>query len=227
MRGDALRALGELEQAAVDYRTAALSRPDHAPSWSALALTCLDLLEFDEAHRACARAIREDPRDPEGWWVRSLLLEWKGDQTGARRALLHARFLDPVGFPLPPRLDDDQVERIIEQALAALHPAIREYLANVAIILEDQPSEQVLRSYDPPMSPLEILGYFSGHSLMERSSGDPWTGLPPTIVLFRRNLERRARDEEELAEELRITVFHEVGHFLGLDEQDLADRGLD
>lgn len=227
VRGDARRMLGRLEQAAHDYRAAALGRPDHAPSWAALALASFEMLDFEEARRAAGRAILEDPRSPEGWWVRSLVLEWKGDMGGAQRALLHARFLDPHGFPVPPRLADAEVESLVEEALQELHPAIRDYLSNVAIILDELPTEQVLRSYDPPMSPIEMLGYFSGHSLLERSSGDPWSGLPPTIVLFRKNLERHAADREELVEELRITLFHEVGHFLGLDEDDLAERGLD
>jgi predicted Zn-dependent protease with MMP-like domain len=56
---------------------------------------------------------------------------------------------------------------------------------------------------------------------------NPWSNLPPTITLFRNNLERMAADREQIIEELRITLFHEIGHFLGLDEEDLAERGLD
>ena len=97
----------------------------------------------------------------------------------------------------------------------------------MALLLEDLPTEDDLHRYDPPMSPLEILGYFSGHSVAERSSNDAWSQLPGTIVLFRSNLERMALDRNELIEQLRITMYHEVGHFLGLDEQDLEDRGLD
>jgi predicted Zn-dependent protease with MMP-like domain len=115
----------------------------------------------------------------------------------------------------------------VTEAISELHPTLQEYLKNVAIMLEEVPDDDILRQYDPPASPLELLGYFSGHSLMERSENDPWSGLPGTIVLYRRNLERHARSHEELVHELRITLFHEVGHFLGLDEEDLEERGLD
>jgi len=109
-----------------------------------------------------------------------------------------------------------------ERTLESVH-----YLANVAVILEDVPNEAVLLGYDPPASPLDLLGYFSGTSLMERSTENPWSSLPAVIVIFRRNLERHAGSREALVEQLRITLFHEIGHFLGLDEDDLALRGLE
>ena len=227
VRGDALRTLGRLEEAADAYRASALARPDHASSWASYSLASFELLDFAEAKRAAARAVREEPRNPEGWWVRALLLEWSGDFEGCKRALAHAQWLDPMGYPMPPRLDDGEVEELVHEALLELHPAIRDYMLNVAILLEEMPREEVLRGYDPPASPLELLGYFSGHSLMERSTENPWSLLPPTIVLFRRNLERQAIDRDELVHQLRITLFHEIGHFLGLDEADLEERGLD
>jgi predicted Zn-dependent protease with MMP-like domain len=227
VRGDALRSMGLVAEARDSYRAAALARPDHASSWASHALACLELLQVDDAARSAFRALREDRRSPEGWWVLALIREWKGDDAGALRALLHARWLDPRGYPLPPALTDEDVEEIVGDCLRSLHPEIRDYLLNVAILLEEVPSEEVLRGYSPPASPLDMLGYFNGASLMERSTEDPWSNLPPTIVLFRRNLQRAANTREELVEQLCVTVFHEIGHFLGLDEDDLQRRGLD
>lgn len=45
------------------------------------------------------------------------------------------------------------------------------------------------------------------------------------IYLFKRNLEREANDREDLAEQIRVTLLHEVGHYLGLEEDDLDDAG--
>ena len=135
--------------------------------------------------------------------------------------------LDPIQFPPPLTLDDAMVEAVVEEALLALHPSIRSYLQNVAILLEDVPAEDLCFQYHPPAPPSEILGYFAGVSLRDRSIDNPWSTLPSAIVLFRKNLERIAWDRERMIDELRITVFHEVGHFLGLDEADLEARGLD
>lgn len=227
VRGDALRVLGRLEDAADSYRNAALARPDHASSWASLALTSFELLDIQEARRCAARATREDPMNPEGWWVRSLILEWLGLEAAAKRSLFHARWLDPVSYPLPPELHEDELIAILTDAMSYLPESIRQYLHNVPVVLEERPTEAILRYYDPPASPVELYGYFSGYSLMERSAHDAWSQLPPTIVLFRRNIARRAANRDELVEQLRITFFHEVGHFLGFDEDDLESRGLD
>ena len=115
----------------------------------------------------------------------------------------------------------------VQQALMSVHPSIRAYLENVAFILEEVPDDETCLSFFPPVSPAELLGYFSGSSLLERTTDLPFNNLPATVVLFRKNLERLASDRDRLIEELQITVLHEVGHFLGLDEEDLEQRGLD
>ncbi len=55
---------------------------------------------------------------------------------------------------------------------------------------------------------------------------DPWSHFPSSIVLYQKNLERACDSKEQLVEEIRVTLLHEVGHFLGLDEEELEARGL-
>ena len=74
---------------------------------------------------------------------------------------------------------------------------------------------------DPPLSPT-ILGLFRGAPYGQKVSADPWSHLPSSIVLYQRNLERAVADREELEEQIAITLVHEVGHFLGLDEEELG-----
>jgi predicted Zn-dependent protease with MMP-like domain len=119
-----------------------------------------------------------------------------------------------------------EFERLVEEALARLPEPVRRYLGNVAIAVEDLPSADDLRASDPPLSP-SILGIFRGGALPHRASMDPWSHFPSSIGLFQRNLERFARSREELVDEIRVTLLHEVGHFLGLDEEELYRRGLD
>jgi predicted Zn-dependent protease with MMP-like domain len=56
---------------------------------------------------------------------------------------------------------------------------------------------------------------------------DPWSHFPSAIVLFQKNLERFATSRADLIEQIGVTLIHEVGHFLGLDEEELYERGLD
>jgi len=79
---------------------------------------------------------------------------------------------------------------------------------------------------DPPLSP-SILGVFRGAPLGDKASPDPWSHFPSSIVLYQRNLERCASDRNELIEQIGVTLLHEVGHFLGLDEEALRERGLE
>jgi len=225
--GDALRDQGRLDEAAGLYRGIVISAPTDSDAWSALASALLYQLRWTEAAKAANRAIREDPGHPEASYVRAVLRERRGDYAGAQRDFIRAASASPRIWPLPVPLDDETVETVVTEMLEALHPTLREYLADIPIILEEFPSDEALRHYDPPAYPTELLAYFSGHSLMERSLDDPWSGMPGAIVLFRRNLQRFAQNRAQLLDELRITLLHEVGHFLGLSEGDLEDRGLD
>lgn len=224
---ESLRDLGELFDAETAYRRVIHLTPDHSPSWSALATVLFDQLRMNEAQNCVLRAIRLDPGNPEAYYSRALIRERTADHRGAKRDYMRAGRLDPIQYPPPQILDDATVDAVVEEALLALHPSIRSYLENVAILLEDVPTEELCFQYHPPAPPSEILGYFAGVSLRDRSIENPWSTLPSAIVLFRKNLERIAWDRERMIEELRITVFHEVGHFLGLDEADLEARGLE
>ncbi len=227
VRGDALLMLGDLARAAESFHRAAHVHPNHAASWSSHARVSAELLRTDAAASSVSRALKADPTCAEAWWVRSLLAEWAGDTAQVKRARSEAARLDPIGFPLPPELSDSEIELLVEEAIESLHPAIQQDLANVAILLEDLPSRETLESLEEPTGAFGLLGLFTGPSLRERNHEDPWSLLPPTVTLYRRNLERRCRDRAELVEQLEITLYHEIGHFLGLDEEDLLERGLD
>ncbi len=227
LAAESYRDFRDLDSAEHYYRTVLRLTPDHSTTWSALATVLFDQLRFDEARTHALRAIRLDPGNAEAYYCRAMMRERRGDHHGAQRDYLRAQRIEPPSWPMPVHLDDATIEAVVTSALHHLHPSIRAYLAQVPILLEEVPQLEVLQSYDPPAPPGEILGFFTGIPLTERSMENPWSNLPSAIVLYRCNIERFAWDQDHLIEQLRITVFHEVGHFLGLSEEDLTDRGLD
>lgn len=200
---------------------------EHVDAMVALGRELYDACEFDEARGILLNALRLDPHHPEALYYRACLRERRDDHDGAARDYQAAALVDPEGFPAPIPLPDETIESLTEEVIGLLHPSLQRYLENVPILVDEVPSVELLRQFDPPARPGEVLGCFAGHALTERSSDDPWSALPATILLFRRNLMRVAHDQEGLLDELRITLLHEIGHFLGLDEEDLEQRGLD
>lgn len=183
--------------------------------------------EFEEAREHVSLALRLDPHHPDARYLRACLRERRGDHDGALRDYQSAALSEPVQLPMPVPLDDDEIDAVVESVLSELHPSLQRYLKDVAILVEDVPPLEVLEDIEEGAHPTDLLGCFSGHSLAERDSTDPWSSLPATITIYRRNLARIAQDRDELRGELRVTLLHEIGHFLGLDEVDLAERGLD
>ena len=89
----------------------------------------------------------------------------------------------------------------------------RSRLDNVEIVIEETPERETL------------LGHYHGVPLTNRGAG--YSGfLPDKITIYRAPLERRARSPEELAEQVRITVWHEIAHHFGIDDDRLRELGL-
>lgn len=154
----------------------------------------------------------------------SLCMEFEGDLAGADLMLAEAASLDPEFIP-PPRLSSDQFARVIEEAIEMLPPEVRPPLETTEVVVEPVPSEWMIDKADCAETPPDMLGLFTGTSQLDRSGEG--VDLPPRIYLFQRNLERVTRDEQELLTEIRITLFHEIGHMLGFDEEGVAGMGLE
>jgi predicted Zn-dependent protease with MMP-like domain len=120
-------------------------------------------------------------------------------------------------------LDGAAFDRAVKDAIDALPAHARPHLDNVVITVEPLPSSDEIKE---GLSPT-ILGVFSGTPVDERSPVDAMHHQTARITLYQNNLERFARTREELIEEIGVTVLHEVGHLLGLDEDELYERGLD
>ncbi len=110
----------------------------------------------------------------------------------------------------------------IEATLAELPPELQERARAVPVTCEPRPNRAQLHDGIEP----DTLGLFVGSDFgSQEISVVP---LPPQIILFLENLWDAAENDEAIfREELRTTYMHELGHYLGLDEDDLFDRGLE
>jgi len=188
------------------------------------ALAAFDLARFESAETDAGRALAVQPAFAESLDLLSRVCEHLGREEESFRHAEEAHALDAEKFPLPLDVSDAEFDALVEKAVEELPEKVKKELNELPILVEPLPSRELLTAEDPPLSP-DILGLFAGRHLLERSSVD-LPNAPGTIYLFRRNLLRFATDRDELAQEVRVTVQHEVGHLLGLDEDDLERWGL-
>src|SRR3989304_5915153 len=105
-------------------------------------------------------------------------------------------------------------------ALDGLPDEFRKRMENVVVVVEDYPSVEDAASAGIPRE--ELLGLFHGVTRPEQEwRGGAPSQLPERIVLYKRNIEAVCSTEEELVEEIRLTVLHEIGHYFGLSEEDM------
>jgi predicted Zn-dependent protease with MMP-like domain len=115
-------------------------------------------------------------------------------------------------------------DRLVERALAAIPAPFREALAEVAVVIDDQPTAAQLLESDLGADDT-LYGLYEGVPRTEY--GADWVAAPNRITLFRLPLEEDFADPDDLADEVRITVIHELAHHLGIDEDRLAELGVD
>lgn len=118
----------------------------------------------------------------------------------------------------------DQLRRLaldeVAATLEALPAPLRERARQVPVTLERVPNAGL----QADGIEADTLGLFVGPDFAEEES----VPMPPQIILFLDNLwEQAARNEEAFREEVRTTYLHELGHYLGLDEDELTERGLE
>jgi predicted Zn-dependent protease with MMP-like domain len=180
--------------------------------------------EEEVAEKLLRSALRDEPEFTDALYWLSMVVERRGHFGEADALLADCARIDPERHHLPYRMSREDLERDLEGVLRELPPAIAAVLRDVPIMIEDLPSREMLAGPEP-LAP-DILGLFAGAARPETIVFDVTIG-PTAVYLFKRNLERIATSREDLLEEARITLVHEIGHYLGLDEDELAERGLD
>ena len=110
--------------------------------------------------------------------------------------------------------------KVVEEALDSLPHEFGSRIRNVAVLVEDMPPNQP-SPQSGQQRPL-LLGLFHGVPTTKKSVFDLSTG-PDHIVLYQKNIEAVCSSEAEVREQIRLTVIHELGHYFGMDENQLKD----
>ncbi len=184
------------------------------------ALILLETGGVNEAVSELKRVIEMDPEFADAHHLLGLAFEELGDEPGMIHHFLNTRVLDA-------KLDKDRgvgsaeeialIERVARETLEALPEEFAARLKDVPVILEHRPSRGLVEDgFDP-----RAFGLFDGPE-----HGRTDIPAPTRVVLFTSNLLTNFAGEE-LEEQVEITVLHEVGHYFGLDEDDMARLGLD
>ena len=117
------------------------------------------------------------------------------------------------------RIPREAFRRLVEEALTEIPRRFREAMTNVAVVVEDEPSPELLREME--MEPGESLfGLYQGTPLPERSWSHGNT-LPDRITIYQRPIEESSEDHEDVIVCVAETVIHEFGHYFGLSEEEI------
>ena len=121
------------------------------------------------------------------------------------------------------RLSEEAFAEVVDEALQDIPEAFKPTLANVVIDVEPMPDRETCRAIGI-RNPRALLGLYRGTPLTKRSV-EHIAQLPDHITIYQRNIERVCRTRRRMIEQIRRTVFHEVGHHFGMNEQQLRELG--
>jgi predicted Zn-dependent protease with MMP-like domain len=111
-------------------------------------------------------------------------------------------------------MSPEEFDEVVGEALDGVPEELTRLMDNVALFVENE----------PPADNPNLLGWYHGTPLTER--GWNYSGvLPDRIVVFRRPLLRMCRSRDQLVDEVRITVVHEIAHHFGIDDERLHELG--
>ena len=111
--------------------------------------------------------------------------------------------------------------RLVDDALASIPDRFREALVNIAIVVEDEPTDAQLAAVEiePPDT---LLGLYEGIPLTERQWSHGNT-LPDKITLFQGPIEDASEDDDDTVVAIGETLIHEVGHYFGMSEEEIEE----
>ena len=119
------------------------------------------------------------------------------------------------------RMGVEDFERVVTEAMDDIPDELAGLIENLVVVVEDEPTDEELLDAGLDPETETLFGLYQGTALPERGPGSFGGGLPDRIVIYRLPLLRECESRRELLREIRATVVHEIGHFFGLDEDQL------
>jgi predicted Zn-dependent protease with MMP-like domain len=184
--------------------------------------------DFADARDDLEALLAREPDFAEAWYLLAQVGEMQGDEITARRGYTRAHDLDPERFGMPRRVEEPVIHDAVAQARRELPDQFRELLDELAVVIRPVPDRNLAMSEEPNGMPIppDVLGLFVGRSQLEHSVFDSGSS-PGLILLFQKNLERVCPTDETLVEEVHVTLWHELAHYLGFEEEDMPELGLE
>jgi predicted Zn-dependent protease with MMP-like domain len=121
-------------------------------------------------------------------------------------------------------LNDKEIREEVTRVLDELPKEFHEQLHNIEIVVQRRPSKHQLAEIDLDSHEKVLYGLYEGVPLPDRSSFDPPT-MPDKITLFSEPLRADFPDPDQLREQIRLTVIHEIAHFFGMDDDEIEKLG--
>ncbi len=119
---------------------------------------------------------------------------------------------------MKPRLSGEEFDACVEEAMRQVPAVFRRYIENVVVIVEEEPAVEDYEETDTPDDE-ELFGIFRGIDVFDRQAAV--SHLPGQIAIFRGPILRMCRTKREAVREIRDTVVHEIGHLLGLSDEEM------
>ena len=117
-------------------------------------------------------------------------------------------------------ISSEAFAQLVQQAIADLPPPYAKLMEAIAVMVEEEPPEEVLRDLDLDSGD-DLLGLYHGQSLAGDSFFRPGGESPPRISIYRGPILRLCESPEEVVQEVYDTVVHELGHHVGLDDDEM------
>ncbi|HZK50531.1 MAG TPA: metallopeptidase family protein [Actinomycetota bacterium] len=119
-------------------------------------------------------------------------------------------------------MDHAEFERLVADALDGLPPDIARAMENVDVLVEDEPAPELLAELPPGET---LFGLYHGVPLTQRGPSTYYGAMPDRISIYKGPLTRAFRHPDDIRDEVRITVVHEIAHHFGISDERLDELG--